>query len=366
MRRILHVVSTMDYGGAETLLMSIYKKIDRTQIQFDFLCLNRTEALFSEEILKLGGRLFKVDGPTHVGLRCYCSQLFRFFKEHQEYDIIHAHLNWDSCFTLWMAKKAGKKHRISHSHVANHKCSIVYYLYMLWAKRINNYCLTERFACSENAGKYLFGSKASFHIMPNSIDTERFRYSESLRLATRQRLQISDEEYVIGHVGRFSPPKNHFFILKVFAKLRQRKPRSRLLFLGSGPLEEAVRQQAVELGINDHIIFAGLHSDTEAYYSAMDLFLFPSLYEGLGIVAIEAQCSGLPVIASTMVPQFAKVTELMDFISLDVPLDTWCDKIIEQLNMPRNTRASYETQVAESPYNLDKTVAFLQDYYLSL
>lgn len=365
-RRILHIVTTMDYGGVETLLMTIYRRIDRDKLQFDFLCHNRTESAFSEEIKQLGGRMFMVNGPRHGGFHQYINALHAFFGAHPEYQIIHCHNSADNGIPLWQAKKAGVRHRISHSHIAELHNSFPYSLYESLVRHLNNRCLTERFACSKDAGMYLFGKNSEFRILPNAISVDRFAFDESKRASCRKELGIAEGEVLIGHVGRFAEQKNHRLLLKIFAELHSSHPECKLALFGAGKLEAEIHAMVESLSINDCVIFGGLHSDLSGYYAAMDLFLFPSNYEGLGIVAVEAQCSGLPVLASDMVPKEAKITDRMQFVSLNAPIHEWSDKAYAAALACREGRGQYLQTVAESKYNITTLVQFLQDYYLAL
>ena len=364
--RILHVVGTMDFGGVETLLMTIFRQIDREKLQFDFLCHNSTDCKFSEEIKALGGKMYMVHGPRHVGLRGYEKELFRFFQEHPEYKIIHCHKSDNNGLILKQAKRAGVPHRISHCHIADCTYAFPMSVLIAYSRFLNKRCLTERFACSKDAGDYLFGKKATYTILPNALSVQRFAFDAQRRQACRKELGVSESEVLIGHVGRFAEQKNHRFLLHAFAGYHQKNPDSKLLLLGGGDLERDIRALTAALKLKDAVIFGGLHKDLGGFYSAMDLFLFPSLFEGLCIVAVEAQCSGLPVIASENVPKEAKVTDRMQFLPLDAPLETWVNAIDNALITPAPDRTVYAGVVAESMFNIETMAAFLQDYYLKL
>lgn len=361
--RVLHIVSTMDFGGVETLLMSIYRNLDREKIQFDFLCHNRTESKFKEEILSLGGKMYMVNGPRHVGPLKYINELQLFFDKHTEYLIIHTHMNRDSAVALWVAKKAGIPIRIAHSHVAGRKGSIVYHIYETIAKQICRNCITTAFACSIPAGVDLFGKKIKFEVVPNGICAKRFEYDDSKRNSCRDRLGIGNKTLLIGHVGRFTEEKNHKFLIECFQIVNKQVPDSKLVLIGDGELKGDIETLVCKRKIDDKVIFAGTQRDVSPYYCAMDVFVFPSLYEGLGIVAIEAQASGLPVIASGGVPVDAKVIDSMEFISLEESCDVWAMKIIETKNNNSNDRKEYSKCVANSSYNIINTTEYLQKFY---
>lgn len=362
--RILHVVGTMDFGGVETLLMTIYRKIDRTKIQFDFLCHNTVDCKFSDEIASLGGKMFMVKGPRHGGMLKYQKALLEFFKSHPQYQIVHCHKSDLNGLILRQAKKAGVKHRISHSHIADCTHPFPMNLVVKYSRSQNLKAMTGCFACSVDAGRYLFGNQ-KFTVLPNAIDVDRFTFDSEKRKQCRKELGISDDIRLIGHVGRFAEQKNHSFLVDVFAQYNKIVPNSRLLLLGGGDLEEPIRKKVRDLSLESVVIFGGLHSDLSGYYCAMDAFLFPSNFEGLGIVAVEAQCAGLPVLASENVPKEAKVIDSMQFMSLQISALDWAKKINTMLQTELDRKAQ-KVQIEKSMFNIGTMAAFLQKYYLEL
>lgn len=363
--RILHVVSTMDYGGVEALLMSIYRNIDRSKIQFDFLCHNRIEAKFTEEIISLGGHMYMVHGPRHGGVINYIKELHAFFLEHPEYRIVHAHMNRDNAFSLLEAKLAGVPVRIAHSHVAGVKSRLGYRVYEFIAKAFCRKELTHAFACSEDAGKDLFGKHIPFQVITNGIDVERFAFNYTKRRECRAELGVDENTCLIGHVGRFDTPKNHVFLIKAFEEVHKKRHNSMLLLIGDGENMEMIRNMLREKELDDAVIFAGQHQDVSPYYCAMDVFAFPSLFEGLGIVTVEAQASGLPVVASDTVPREAKITDRMTFMSLKELPEHWASIILSSADCSMQDRSKYAAVVSESRYNIRNTIDFLQYFYLN-
>lgn len=362
--RILHVVSTMDYGGVETLLMSIYRNIDRTQIQFDFLCHNRIEAKFTEEIFSLGGRMYMVHGPRHGGVTNYIKELYVFFQEHPEYRIVHAHMNCDNAFSLVEAKIAGVPVRIAHSHVAGVKSKFEHRVYELIAKAFCRKELTHAFACSDDAGKDLFGKHVSFQVVTNGIDVEKFAFNCTKREECRAILGVDEDTCLIGHVGRFDAQKNHIFLINVFEEVYKKHHNSKLLLIGDGENMKMIRNMVREKDLDDAVVFAGQHQDVSPYYCAMDIFAFPSLFEGLGIVAVEAQASGLPVVASDAVPKEAKIIDRMTFMPLEESPERWATMILSAADCCADDRSKYAAVVSKSCYNIRNTINFLQNFYL--
>lgn len=362
--RILHIVTTMDYGGVETLLMSIYRKIDREKVQFDFLCHNRIKSKFSEEIYSLGGKMFMVHGPRHGGVINYTKELRNFFLRHPEYRIIHAHMSYDSALSLYEARKAYIPIRIVHSHTAGVKTNLLHNVYVAFSKSICRKELTHAFACSEDAGKDLYGKRIFFRIITNGINVDDFSYDESKRNRCRKELDIKEDTILVGHVGRFDSSKNHEFLIHVFKALHQEQRNSKLLLVGDGEKKSEIQDLVNSKGLKDFVIFAGQHRNLTPYYCAMDAFVFPSIFEGLGIVTVEAQATGLPVVASFKVPKEAKITDKMVFLSLNQSYETWANTILETVGKSKYERAHYSKIVSDSPYNIRNTTKFLSDFYL--
>ena len=245
-----------------------------------------------EEIKALGGRVFRIPPYQHP-LR-YRKELVRLFHE-EHWPIVHSHINTLSVFPLSAAKKAGVPVRIAHSHSTMGKGEFAKNLMKLALRPLSNLYPTECFACSEYAGKWLFGRDADFTVIPNAIELEKFHFDPVLRQETRKELGIADGMFLIGHVGRFMPQKNQAFLVDVLAELLPQKPDTILAFVGDGPDRPDVQQHAQELGIGDHILFLGQRTDVNHLYQAFDAFCLPSRYEGLGMVAIEARSPDAPV-----------------------------------------------------------------------
>lgn len=263
-----------------------------------------------------------------------------------------------------LAKKAGIKHCILHSH--NNRAAATF------SHAIRNYPLlyignreaTERIACTEDAGKFLFG-RYPFTIIKNSIDVDKFIYSPSKRIAMREQLQL-EKKFVVGHVGRLNPQKNQSFLIKIFNKLYQKCPDARLLMIGEGEDETSLRQLVQDLRLQHVVTFLGAKKNIEDYYQVFDAFVFPSFYEGLGIVLVEAQCSGLPVFASAdVIPTDAKVSDLLTFIPLNNNEDCW-EATIEECVGNRRVRKSPVEEIRKAGYDIRKEAKALEQYYLSL
>ena len=354
--RILHIVTYMGRGGLETMLMNYYRAIDRTKVQFDFLTHRDFRADYDDEIEALGGKIYRLPNLNPFG-RSYLGALDRFFREHPEYRIVHSHLDCMSAIPLKAAKKHGVPVRIAHSHSSRQDRDLKYPLKLLFKRRISGQA-TQLFACGKEAGKWMFGTD-DFRVLNNAIDAERYRFDPVVRQEVRRELGIPADAPVVGHVGRFMAPKNHCFLLRIFAELPDH---ARLLLVGDGELRAENEQLAEELGIRDRVIFAGLRSDVDRMLQAMDVFVFPSLYEGLPLSVIEAQAAGLPCLISDKVPIECKKTDLVSQIPLDASPAEWAETVLSAAEAPRGDTLA---QIREAGFDIRANAEWLQNYYLS-
>ena len=351
----------MDPAGIETLLMSIYRNIDRLLIQFDFLTHSTQKGFFDDEIISLGGKIYSVVNPFSIkGIVQYQKKLSTFFKEHSEYSIVHSHMNSYSGMILKVAKKYGLKVRIAHSHTSYHSSFIkrqLVYISKILGKNTN----THSFACSKDAAKWSFGKEADHAIIfNNAIDTSRFKFSSKIRSEYRKQLNLEDK-YIIGNIGRFVEKKNHGFLIDTFQKVHATKDNAVLLLMGDGPLLKEMQEKVKELELDDSVLFLGNRDDIEHLLCTMDIFVFPSIHEGLGIVAIEAQASGLNCLVSNTVPQEVKITPLLNYIPLEKGTDYWASQI---LNCPIYTnRDDAYLEVKKQGYDIKENTEWLKKFY---
>lgn len=370
MIRILQIVSTMDRGGAETFLMNVYRNIDRSSIQFDFLCHNRIEAAYTEEIRELGGKLFVVDGISHVGYSGYRRQLYTFFRQHPEYRVVHAHQNDLNGPILTQAMKANVPSRYSHSHAEYTGKGLAYHARIWYFKWLINRSATRAFACSKPAGEQLYMGvhQKTYQVVNNGINTDSFRFDPEIRQKIRVDLDLGNGP-VVGHVGRFSTVKNHSFILECFRELLRLQPDAKLVLIGTGELEKAMKEKAADLEILDSTLFLGSRSDVNSLMQAMDLFIFPSISEGLPVSVVEAQASGLPVLTSDAISDDTVLTDLVQRLPLSEPPMIWAERIQQSIMSVHETeRAAYADQIVLKGFDA-KNVAdslckqYLEDYY---
>lgn len=361
--RIAQIVGKWVGGGVEAVLMNYYTHIDRSKIQFDFICDSDSTDIPYEKIESLGGRVILI--PPYQKIFKYQKELKKVLKE-GNYKIVHSHINSLSVFPLFAAKRAGVPVRIAHSHSTSNKKE--------WKKTIIKNILrpfsrlfaTDYMACTKHAGDWLFGSKSNVYILNNAIDIDRFKYVENIRENKRKELNIPKDVKVIGHVGRFVEQKNHDFLIDVFNEVHKEDKDIILALIGQGPLMEKMREKIKELGLEKNVRFLGQRSDINELYQAMDLFVFPSIYEGLGMVLVEAQCSGLKCIASTEVPIVAKVIpDLIEFTDLKLGVKEWANKTIASLKKESNRIVNKKT-FEEKGYDINFESKKLVEKYESL
>lgn len=368
MIRVLHVVTIMNRNGLENRIMDIYRNIDRSLVQFDFLTHREEKGAFDDEIENLGGRIYHVPQAKITNIGNYFGKLNTFFKEHPEYQIVHAHVNTLSTWVLLAAKKAGVPVRIAHSRTWGAEKSKTY-LFKMFSRLFINMPTTHKFGCSKQAGEWLFGKKGIrepnyFRVITNSIDVSKFSFNDTKREEYRIRLGLRENDIAIVHVGRFTQQKNHMFLLETFAEFNKLHTNSFLFLIGFGDLEASIDKKAKELGIAQKVRKIGQVSNVGDYLNAMDAFVFPSYFEGFGTVTIESQCNGLPILASDSIPSETKVTDVQEFESLNKsPLEWAChlDKMLS--NTVRRDRTD---EICAAGYNILDTYRFLQDFYISV
>lgn len=359
--RVLQVVTHMNRGGLETMLMNYYRNIDRNKVQFDFLT-HRPESEkkdYDDEIRSFGGKIYHMPVLNPFS-PSYKKSLDRFFKEHKEYKIVHSHLDCLSAYPLKAAKKNGVPVRIAHSHNTSQEKNLKYLIKDYSKKQIPKYA-THLFACGKEAGEWMFG-KHKFQIMNNAIDAKKFIYNEEIRKQKRAELGVEDK-FVIGHVGRFNLQKNHEFLIDIFNEIAIKESNAVLLLVGNGELENKIKEKVQKLGLQEKVIFYGLSERIFEILQAMDSFLFPSLFEGLGIALVEAQAAGLESFASfQVIPQEAKVTDYCHFISLDKSSKEWAEIILSKKNSKR--RDTY-SEIKSSGYDIEENARKLEEFYIN-
>lgn len=359
--RVAQVVGKMLGGGVEAVVMNYYRHIDRSKVQFDFLVDSDSTLVPREEIESLGGRVFEIPPYQHVIE--YQRELQRLFKE-EGWRIVHSHINALSVFPLRAAKKAGVPVRIAHSHSTSGKGEHAKNVLKTVLKTQANCYPTHRFACSKFAGEWLFGKGADFEVVYNAIDLDRFRFNEEARAQARADLGLVGDQFAIGHVGRFTAQKNHAFLIDVFTEVAKRRDDAVLLLVGSGEAGASVKALVDERGLSNRVKFLGQRSDANRLYQAFDAFVLPSLYEGLCLVGVEAQVSGLPCLLSDAITREVDVTGGCKFLPINSSA-VWADEINSLSPKPYEERLSISGGLF-ADYSIDLQGKRLTQKYLEL
>ncbi|GAB5617071.1 glycosyltransferase family 1 protein [Faecalimonas canis] len=356
MIRILHVVTHMNRGGLETMIMNYYRNIDREKIQFDFLVHRQEKADYDEEILSMGGIIYRISRLNPFD-RGYRKELETFFEQHKEYQTVHVHQDCMSSIILKVAKKCGVKVRIAHSHSSSQDKDIKYPIKLIYRYFIPKYA-THLMACSDAAGKWMFRS-TKFEIVNNAIDSKIYSFDKIKRRSIREKLGIQSDEFLIGHVGRFCYPKNHHFLIDIFYELNKKIP-AKLILVGEGELRTETEEKVKKLGLKERVIFTGLRSDVSDLLQTMDVFVFPSHYEGFPVTLIEAQAAGLPCLISDGVPIECKKTSLVEQELLSRSADEWAEDILRLKTIPR--RNTYQ-DIVKAGYDIQENARRLSKIY---
>lgn len=358
--KILQVFGSLQRGGAETMFMNIYRGLDHEKYKIDFLVKERTNNGYEDEVIKNGGRIILVESPRKSGLLKYIIILRTCMIENGPYDIIHSHVNDLSGLILFAARIAKIPIRIAHSHSAS---SANAYLKLIMGKLFIKCFANKRIACGKKAGAFLFG-RNKFVVLPNAIEPSRYVVeSNDEKNKLRMNLNFSDDSIYLIHIGRFVEAKNHVFLLDIFSSLIHEDDRFNLLLLGDGPLFESIKDKASKLSINKNVIFLGSVSNPWDYLKASDIFILPSLWEGLPVSVIEAQCSGIPCLISDVVTKDSDLgLDLVTFLPLD--RGPWVKGVVSAFHNRRFiVKDVILEKLAEQYYDVNKSRTLLLSIY---
>lgn len=362
--RVLQCFTIMDRGGAETMIMNYYRNIDRSKVQFDFLVHREQKGAYEDEIESLGGKIYRMPNIHPKKFKKYKNEISKFLNEHREYKIIHGNLS-ELGYFLYKEAKAQKVatiivHAHNYSNVFDAKSIFRFY----WKHAMRPY-VTHMFTCSQVAAEWLFGKRLANNsiMMNNAIDSKKFSFNEDKSLNMKREFGI-ENKFVIGHVGRFNIQKNHEFIIDIFKKIKSKNSESVLVLVGAGELEGKIKTKVDNNNLNDSVIFLGSRSDINQVMQAFDVFLFPSIFEGLGVVLIEAQAAGLKCFASKgAVPVEAKVTDLLSYIPLDDGAEVWATEILKYKD--GYDRKDTFKDIVKSNFDINNNVKWLEEFYLN-
>lgn len=328
MIKVLVVGMTAMTGGVESVIMNYYRNVDKNACQFDFLS-EFDNIAYQEEILNNGSKILKIPSRRKSIFK-HKKALNDIFKANK-YDAVWVNLcTLSNIASLKVAKKHGVKVRIIHSHNSENMGSKLTLLLHKFNRKLIQKYATDFWACSDLAGKFFYNSKImnrpKYKVINNAIDVNKFKFDAEIREKYRKELKVEDK-FVVGHVGRFHFQKNHKFLIKVFYELQKLKENCELLLIGKGEDEQKIKQQVEDLGIQNKVKFLGIRQDVNNLLMAMDILVFPSVFEGLGLVLIEAQAAGLPCFTSDVVPQTTKVSDNIEYLSLNKDSEEWANTI---------------------------------------
>lgn len=358
--RILQIVPNMQAGGIENMLMNIYREVDKEKVQFDFLVHYSKKEHFDDEIIENGGKIYNFSLREDSNIFKYMHKLNKFYKEHKEYKVIHCHMSSIGFINFLIAKHNGIKIRIAHSHNTNTAKNFKGFIkrIFMWPYR---FVSSVNFACSTEAGRFLF-KKRSFTFIPNAIDVNRFKFNDEARIKIRKQLGFKDDDVILGHVGRFNVQKNHMFLLDVFKKICDENKNYKLLLIGDGELRQQIEKKIKQLGIENNVVMTGVVKNTNDYYNAMDIFVLPSLFEGLPVTGVEAQTNGLCCLFADNITKETKFSDSVRYIELNV--DKWAEEILQANKIEDRQKNFFVAQ--KTNFNIKTLAQKMQEKYSEL
>lgn len=354
MKKILCIINNMNAGGAETFLMKIYRALDREKYQMDF-CINIYEKnYYEDEINRLGGKIYRIPAKSSDMIK-HCYELYSLIKNNKYKNILLISSRATAYLDVLIAKKAGAQHCCIRSSNSDINMSLKEYTVHNILRMLFNKYADILFAPSDLAAKNMFGKlydeDKRFFFLKNGLDINLFRFSKEKRHKIRKEFCLSHDDVVIGHIGRFYEQKNHEFLIDIFSNIAKKNDGAKLLLVGNGQLEEKIKDKIHILNLQDKVIFTGVRSDIADLLSAMDVFVFPSLFEGMPNVVIEAQTSGLPCVIADTITKQARITDLVTFMPLQASAEAWADVALKQHG---GKREWYADAVQEQGYGISE------------
>lgn len=363
MNKVLQIVDSMDAGGVQAFLMNLYRNINHEEIQFDFLVFRSHKQWYEDEIIKLGGKIYKAPGRKEGLFKCN-KYLKKFFKLHSEYKVIHYNASSLSFVApLRYAKQYGVTKRIIHCHSSSfigssiHK--ILHKVHKMQISTLANIYLS----CSEPATEWMYGGTTivdRVQLIMNGVDSNKFLYCENIRSKYRKTLGI-ENCFVVGHVGRFSKVKNHEFLINIFSEIKNMKENARLLLVGDGELRKEIENVVASKGLNSSVLFLGSRNDVPELMQAMDVLVMPSLYEGFPVTAVEAQAAGLPVIMSDTITREVCINPNVKMLNLDDSSSSWATDILKS-----RERIKSVDRIIDSGLDIKNTSEKLSKIYMGM
>lgn len=366
MQRILHISGKMDRAGAETMIMNLYRTIDRKEFQFDFVVFSKKPGDYDSEIKALGGKIHIIDEQNPIS-RMFA--LKKLLMDHPEYKILHSHTLFGSAFHVFAGKMAKVPYRISHAHSTNRISSrrILSSIYKNIARKVIKEYSTNLISCSKEAENFLFPNQKEVLVLPNSINTSKFaEIGETNKNFINEEFDLDNSYLKIIQVGRFQQVKNHKFSINIAKELKKRNSRFKMFFVGNGEMYEDVKEKVHSENLENDVFFLGLRSDIPKIMAGADLMIMPSLYEGFPVVLVESQSVGLPALISDTISKEVDLgVELINFESLDSPIEKWVDKLLRVKNKKKINKEIRLKILSEQGFDINSSVKTLSNLYRS-
>lgn len=360
--KILHVMCGLKSGGVEQMLLNYYSHMDRSKFKFDIVYQHEPVEVCLKQFQNLGCNTYRIASKAHHPIKNF-TDTYKIIRKN-EYEIVHAHMTLMNFIPLFCAKLCGVKVRISHSHTAERSGNILKRFFYKICKVLTKLCATDFFACGEDVAVYAFGKKRKSaketYILHNAIDIKKFNFDGNIRARERKRLGVEDK-FVIGHIGRLVKDKNHSFLIDVFNTIYTDNKDAVLILVGTGELNGEIKRKIRDLGLDNAVMLLGAQADTSPIYQAFDMFLLPSISEGLGIALIEAQAAGLQCFASNAVPLETKVTDLVSYLPINKGPVIWAENIIKSRD--HYSRKNSSENLKDSYYDIEISSPKLSQYY---
>lgn len=361
--RVLHFIPGYNYGGIETTTKNICNYLKNSKVKIEILVEKQEDMSPIEELKDTGCVVHVIEKMNKKHILRYIKQIFNFFRINDSFNIVHSYNIVRTPILFLAAKYTGIQNRIYHASTTLSSTSIFERIIFRVFIYIGTVLASQLLACSEEAGKYFFRNKKT-KIIKNGINTKKFLFNVNTRNRMRANLGIKNNDYVIGHIGRFCEAKNHNFIIDLFVEVYKQIPEARLLLIGDGPTKKMIENKIRSAGIDDRVILTGAVSNANDYLQAMDIFVFPSIYEGFGNVAVEAQAAGLKVIASDKVPKSVKITDLVEFLPIDQGINRWVNLLIKSRH--HLSRKNMYDEIIRSGFDIERNVLELEEFYIKL
>lgn len=367
--RVLQVIGIMNRGGAEAMIMNLYREIDKTKIQFDFVENSFEPAVFDEEILSLGGKIYRCPHFNGKNYFQYKKWWKKFFNEHSEYKIVHGHIGSTAAIYLGEAKKQGIL-TIAHSHNTNRNITLKDYLYSILSFK-TRYIADYFFGCSTDAGKSRFGKKiikqSNYSNFANAINVEDYKFDRDTRKKIRLEFDVKKDDLLIGTIGRLTRQKNPEMIYKIFKSIVENESKAKCIWVGTGEFYDKINGWINSENLQDRIILTGVRSDVPQLLQGLDCFVFPSLYEGLPVTVIEAQASGLCCILSDSISKEVKITELVEWHNVNESIGVWAKSCIDSAKKStKMLRESPVEDIIKHGYDIKNSAFLLQNFYCKI